>query len=140
MEFPGLLGIGLYRLRVALRRSPIATLGPLFGVIAADMSVDIRGGRYSSVLIELVIAPLLALTISVVAQRGSAGPSGFLFFVLGTVSAVGASILLTRGLAVGSASVFMIGLRHLTVGIYAWAAIASEPPPRRELRFAHVAG
>ena len=61
-----------------------------------------------------------------------------LLFILGSISAIGASILLTQGIGYGSGLVFVMGLRHLTVAAYAWAAIATEPPPRREVRFAPV--
>lgn len=138
MEFPGLLGIALWRLREALRNAPYATLGPFFGIIAADIAIDLQRGRLSSVSIELVIAPLIAWTVASVAQRSNAGPSGLLLFVLGAVSAFGATALLTRGVFTGSAIVIMMGLRHLTVAAYTWAAIAIEPPPRRRVVLAPV--
>lgn len=139
MEFPGILGIGLYRLRELIRRAPIGALGPLLGIMAADISVDLASGRYLSMTIDLAIAPTLALIVSQTAQRSHAGISGPLLLVLGGVSALGASMLLSRGFTVGSGEVFMMGVRHLTVAAYAWAAIATEPPPRRRaVRFAPV--
>ena len=138
MEFPGFLGIGLYRLRKLLRDAPMAALGPLFGIMGADIAVDISGGRFGTAIIEVVIGPMIAISISSVAQRENAGPSGLLLFILGSISAIGASILITRGLSYGSGTTFVVGLRHLIVGAYAWAAIASEPPPRREVRVATV--
>ncbi len=74
---------------------------------------------------------LLALTISFVAHRSHPGMSGILLLVLGAVSALGAVTLLVLGLGKGAAPVVVIGLRHLVVATYAWAAIAKEPPPRR---------
>jgi hypothetical protein len=133
-----MLGIGLYRLRQLLQRAPFAALGPLFGMAAAHMSIELARGRFVSVAISLLVIPVVALTVSHVAQRDSAGPVGLLCFILGSVSAVGASMLLTLGLTAGSGTVFVIGLRHLVVGAYAWAAIASEPPPRRVQRLAPV--
>ena len=138
VEFPGILGIGLHRLRMVMRAMPIAALGPLLGIIAADMSLDITRARYGSVLLEIAIAPLVAMAVLSTAQRDHAGISGFLLFVLGIVSAFGASVLLTRGLTLGSGGIVIMGLRHLTVGAYAWAAIATEPPPRRAHRAAFV--
>ena len=138
MEFPGILGIGLHRLRMMMRAVPIAALGPLLGIIGADMSLDIMRGRYGSVLLEIAIAPLVAMAVLSTAQRDHAGLSGPLLFVLGIVSGFGATVLLTRGLAFGSAGIVIMGLRHLTVAAYAWAAIATEPPPRREPRPALV--
>lgn len=131
MEFPGILGIALHRLRLFMRSVPIAAMGPLLGIIAADMALDIMRGKYGSLLLEVAIAPLVALAVFSTAQRDHAGISGLLLFVLGTVSAFGASVLLTRGVLAGSAGIVIIGLRHLTVAAYAWAAIATEPPPRR---------
>lgn len=138
MEFPGFLGTGLWRLRQLIQNAPIGALGPFFGVVSADMTVDITRGRYSSVLIDLVLAPLIAIAILNVAQRDNAGPSTALMFLLGTISAMGASMLIARGISGGSGYVFMMGLRHLTVGAYAWATIASEPPVRRRYEFSTV--
>jgi len=42
-----------------------------------------------------------------------------------------ASSLLVLGMASNTAGVVIVGLRHLVVGAYAWAAIADEPPRRR---------
>ena len=131
MEFPGILGVGLHRLRTLMRELPLISLGPLLGIIAADMALDIMRGRYGSVLLEIAIAPLVALAVYTTALRDHAGLSGLLLFVLGIVSAFGGSVLLTRGFTVGSGGIAIMGLRHLTVGAYAWAAIATEPPPRR---------
>lgn len=139
MEFPGILGVGLFRLRELIRRAPLGALGPLMGIMAADISIDMAAGRHTSVLIDLAIAPILAITVSQTAQRSHAGISGPLLLLLGAISALGASMLLGRGFAVGSGAVLMMGIRHLTVGAYAWAAIATEPPRRRQpLRFAPV--
>ena len=138
MEFPGFLGVGLFRLRTLIKNAPIGALGPFFGVIAADMVVDVSRGRYTSVAIEIVIAPLIAIAVLNVAQREHAGMSATLMFVLGTISALGASMLIGRGISNGSSFVFMMGIRHLTVGAYAWAAIASEPPVRQRREFAMV--
>jgi len=133
VEFPGLLGVALYRLRTWLREAPIAAVGPLLGFIAADMAIDLDRGNLSGVGIELIIAPLIALTVSFVAQREHAGLSGIMLLVLGAVSALGASMLLALGIVHGVAPVAVTGLRHLAVAAYAWAAVASEPPPRRRL-------
>ena len=133
MEFPGLLGVLLHRLRTWLQEAPLAALGPLMGFLAADVAVDIMRGRLGSVGIEIVIAPLLALSISLVAQRAQPGISGMLMLVLGGISALGASALLALALTHGVAPLAIIGLRHLVVAAYAWAAIAEEPPPRRRL-------
>jgi hypothetical protein len=133
VEFPGLLGVALYRLRTWMRGAPIASLGPLLGFIAADIAVDLQRGRLGGVGIELVIAPLIAVTVSMVAQRDHAGMSAILLLVLGAVSALGASALLALGFGYGVAPVVVMGLRHLAVATYAWAAIAAEPPPRRRL-------
>lgn len=138
MEFPGILGVALWRLKTAIQAWPLATLGPFFGIIAADIAVDLDHGRFFSVGIEIVIAPLIAISILNVVARDHAGLSGALMFVLGTVSGVGASTLLARGITTGSADVFLIGLRHLTVMAYAWASIATEPPVRRRTEFAYV--
>jgi hypothetical protein len=138
MEFPGFLGIGLWRLRQQIQNAPIGALGPFFGVISADMTVDIMRGRYGSVLFDIVLAPLIAIAILNVAQRDSAGPTTPMMFLLGTISAMGAATLIARGLTVGSGYVFMMGLRHLTVGAYVWASIASEPPVRRRYEFSTV--
>lgn len=137
VEFPGVLGIGLHRLRAFMRAVPIAALGPLLGIIAADMSLDIAGHRFGAVLLEIVIAPMVAMAVISTAQREHAGMSGLLLFVLGSVSAFGASVLLLRGVAAGSAGIVVMGVRHLTVCAYAWAAIATEPP-RRDTRPAFV--
>ena len=64
MDFPGLLGVALYRLRLLIRRAPVGALGPFFGFIAADMALDISRGRFGSAAIEVVIAPVLALVIA----------------------------------------------------------------------------
>ena len=138
MEFPGILGIGLYRLRELIRNAPMSALIPLMGMMAIDISVDLASGRYSSVLIDLMIAPALAYSVGQTAQRSHAGISGPLLFILGAISALGASMLLSRGVTMGSGDVLMMGMRHLTVAAYAWAAIATEPPRRREVRFAPV--
>ena len=138
MEFPGFLGVGLYRLRLWLKGSAFASLGPLLGIIAADIAIDISRGRFATVSVEVVIAPLIALTIVSVAQRTDPGVSGQMMFWLGAVSAVGASVLMALSLRHGSGPGFVIGLRHFTVWAYAWASIATEPPVRRQLVFAPV--
>ena len=138
MEFPGLLGVGLYRLKTWLTQVPLAALGPLFAAMAADMSIDIARGRYGSVLFEIVLAPLIAFSVMKVAQRSHPGRTGIMMFILGSISALGASSLIARGFSVGSGLIVIMGIRHLTVAIYAWAAIATEPPVRREARFAPV--
>ena len=96
MEFPGFLGTGLWRLRQLIQNAPIGALGPFFGVVAADMTVDIMRGRYGSVLIDLVLAPLIAMAILNVAQRDNAGPTTPLMFLLGTISAMGAAMLISQ--------------------------------------------
>ena len=133
MEFPGLLGVALYRLRTWLRAAPIAAVGPLLGFIAADIAVDLDQGRLGSVGIQLLIAPVIALTVGFVAQRDDAGLSGLLLLVLGAVSVLGASALLALGLLRGMPALFVSGLHHLAVAVYVWAAVATEPPPRRRL-------
>ncbi|MEQ8841075.1 MAG: hypothetical protein RIB98_08840 [Acidimicrobiales bacterium] len=134
-----MLGIALYRLRMLMRLLPIASLGPLLGIMAADMAVDIMRGSYGSVIIELAIAPPMAMTVVFTAQRDHAGLSGPLLFILGIVSGFGAMVLLTRGFAIGSGGVVIMGLRHLAVCAYAWAAIATEPAPRNPRpAFAHI--
>ncbi len=138
MEFPGVLGVALWRLKNAIQTWPTAALGPFFGVVAADMAVDLDHGRYGAVGMELVLAPLIAIAVLNVVSRDQAGISGVLMFVLGTVSGVGASMLMTRGITTGSGEIFLIGLRHLTVMAYAWASIASEPPVRRRAEYAFV--
>ena len=138
MEFPGFLGIGLYRLRQWLRSSTVAAIGPLLGIIAADIAIDISRGRFATVGVEVVIAPLIALTVSSVAQRSAPGLSGQMMFWLGAVSALGTSMLMALSIRHGSGPGFVIGLRHLTVWAYAWASIAMEPPVRRQLVFAPV--
>lgn len=133
VEFPGLLGVGLHRLRLWMQRAPWAAVGPLFGIIGADIALDLSRGNLTGAGVELVIAPLLALTITFVAQRSHPGVSGLLLLGLGAISALGASSLLALAIAHGSGPLAVMGARHLTVAIYAWAAIATEPPPRRRL-------
>ncbi len=133
MEFPGLLGVGLHRLRVWMRDAPLTALGPLFGIIGADIAIDIMRGDHTGAGMGVVIAPMLGLSISFVAQRSHPGLSGLLMLGLGAVSALGASSLLALGLSHGSGLLVVIGLRHLTVAAYAWAAVAAEPPVRRRL-------
>lgn len=140
MEFPGFLGVALWRLKAVIQTWPMAALGPFFGVISAALAIDVFRGDYASVGMEIIIAPLIAVAVLEVARRDPVGPSGLLMFVLGIVSGVGASILLARGITTGSAVVFMIGLRHLTVMAYAWASIATEPPVRHRPELAFVRG
>ena len=80
---------------------------------------------------EIIVAPMIAVAVLNVVARDQGGISGPLMFVLGTVSGLGASALLTRGITTGSPDIFLIGLRHFTVMAYAWASIASEPPVKR---------
>ena len=136
VEFPGLLGVVLYRLRTWMREAPLAALGPLLGFLAVDIAIDIVRGDGGSAAVTLVIAAPLALSVSAVAQQSQPGVSGGLLLVLGAVSALGASALLSVGVTRAIAPEFMMGMRHLAVAGYAWAAIAAEPPPRRrpELR------
>lgn len=138
MEFPGFLGVGLYRLRLWLKSSAFASLGPLLGIIAADNAIDISRGRFATVGIEVVIAPLIALTIVSVAQRTTPGVTGQMMFWLGAASALGASMIMALSIRYGDGPGFVIGLRHLTMWAYAWASIATEPPVRRQLVFAPV--
>ena len=139
MEFPGVLGVALWRLKNAIQAWPIAALGPFFAVVAADIAVDLDNGRLGAVGMEIIVAPLIAVAVLNVVARDQAGISGPLMFVLGTVSGLGASALLTRGITTGSPDIFLIGLRHFTVMAYAWASIASEPPVKRRAEFAFVA-
>lgn len=136
MEFPGILGVALWRLKTMIEAWPVAALGPFFGIIVADVMIDSSLGKYASAGIDLVMAPILAFSILHVIARGGAGPSATLMFILGLVSSVGASALITIGLVHGSGLVFMTGIRHLTVMAYVWASIATEPPQRRQPVFA----
>lgn len=133
MDFPGLIGVGLYRLGEWIRDAPYTALGPFFGVVAVDLALDVGRGRLVPAGIELVVAPLLALSMVVVARQNNGGISGHLMFIVGLVSAIGATSLLTLGLMRGSGVALVMGLRHATVAAYAWASVASEPPPRRRL-------
>jgi len=133
VEFPGLIGVGLYRLGEWLRTAPLAALGPLFGMVGADIALDLSRGRLAHAGVELVIAPALAVSMVAVAQQVKGGMSGHLMFVVGTISAMGATSLLALGIAHGSSVPLVVGLRHATVAAYAWASVATEPPPRRGL-------
>ena len=140
MEFPGILGTFLWRLKTALQTWPMAALGPFFGLIAADLAVDVHLGRWGSAGVEVVIAPMIAIAVLNVAARNHAGVSGTMMFVLGTISGIGATMLMTRGVMAGSGLVFVMGARHLAVMVYAWASIATEPPVRHQAELAFVRG
>lgn len=133
MLFPGWLGVGLYRLRGWIMRQPMAAVGPLLGLVAADSALDLRQGRLNGVIIELGLSAVIAVLVGVIAQQKQPGMAGLLMFVLGAVSALGSSMLLALALAHGSGPLTIVGLRHLAVACYTWASIAEEPPPRRRV-------
>ena len=134
MEFPGPLGVGLFRLGERLRVLPLVALAPFFGIVGADIAVDVMYGRMGSVGVEVVVMPVFAMLVLSVARRPHPGLSGQLLLALGAISATGGTVLLTLGLSRGVAPVVVMGLRHLAVAAYSWAAIATEPPPRPRVR------
>ena len=136
MEFPGLLGIALHRLGEWLREAPLASLGPLLGIVAADSANDIMSGRMATVGVQIIIMPAFSVAVLWVARHPRPGVSGQLLFALGAISAFGAALLLGLGFSHVAAPVVMMGMRHLAVAVYAWAAIATEPPPRPRVRLA----
>ncbi len=131
MEFPGLLGIALHRIGEQLRNAPLVALGPLFGIVAANSANDITSGRMATVGVEMIIMPAFSVAVLFVARHPHPGVSGQMLLGLGAISAFAASALLSLGLSHMAAPVMVMGMRHLAIAAYAWAAIATEPPPRR---------
>ena len=134
VEFPGLVGIALHRLGEWLREAPFTALGPLYGIVAADMAIDIIHGRMAIVGVKIIIMPVFSMAVVSVARQTHPGLSGQLLLGLGAISALGASMLLSLGLSRSVAPVVVMGMRHLAMAAYAWGAIATEPPPRTRFR------
>ncbi len=134
MEFPGALGQWLFRLGCWIRERPMAAMGPLLGLVAADMTGDFQVGHYSSFATDAVLAPLVALSVLHVANQAHGGMSSTLLVVFGAITIAAASIFLSFLLIVANPYFLVTFVRYLITGLYCFATVATEPSPRQPVR------